>query len=156
MLNINELKDATNTKTLNFVLLSLVTAGIYPVLWLYKYTPIIEKIIGKNIADESFIIWMAICIGIGKGLAGMGDEDLAVAAGLFALASAVLYIVWAFKAKAAIEEFVLNKYKIDLRMNVFYTLGFTIFYVNYCINNLPESKRRQEILTGKQVSQIES
>lgn len=156
MPNINELKDAINTKTFNFVLLTIVTAGIYPLLWLYKYTPIIENISNKKIVDESFIIWAAVCIGIGKGLAGLGDDDLFVTSALLSLAGGILYIVWAFKAKSVIEDFVLNEYKIDLRMNGFYTLCCTLYYVNYCINNLPESKRRQEILTGNSASPIEN
>ena len=33
---INELKDKLNTKTLNFVLLGLVTGSIYNILWMNK------------------------------------------------------------------------------------------------------------------------
>lgn len=156
MRNINELKEATNTKTLNFVLLTIVTAGIYPLLWLYRNSPIIEKIVGRKIADESFVIWTAIFLGLGKGLSSIGDEDLNMTAAFLNLAAAILYIIWAFKAKAALEEFALNEYKIDLRMNAFYTLCCTLYYVNYCINKLPDSKRRQEILAGKPESSIES
>ncbi len=32
MSDVNYLKDKINTKTLNFVLLSIVTAGIYPII----------------------------------------------------------------------------------------------------------------------------
>jgi len=150
MSHINELKDAINTKTVNFVLLTIATAGIYPILWLYRCSPIIEKITTKKLTDGTFVIWLAVCIGLGKSLIGSGEEALDIIAGILTIASAVLYIVWAFKAKSAIEEFALNEYRIDLRMNGFYTLFLTIFYINYCINDLPEAKRRQEILAGKE------
>ena len=65
------------------------------------------------------------------------------------IASWVLYIVWSFKAKAALQEYALNEHKIDLRMNAFYTFIFTIYYINYCVNDLPEAKRKQEILSGQ-------
>jgi len=149
MQNINELKDAIGTTTVNFILLSIATAGIYPILWLYRCNPIIEKITNKKLTDSTFVIWLAVCVGLGRSLIGSGEEALDIIAGILTIASGVLYMVWAFKAKSAIEEFVLTEHKIDLRMNGFYTLLFTIYYINYCINDLSESKRRQEILTGK-------
>jgi len=64
------------------------------------------------------------------------------------IGSSVLYLVLAFKAKSAIQEYALNIHKIDLRMNRFYTFIFTIYYINYCINDLPEVKRKQDILNS--------
>ena len=34
-------------------------------------------------------------------------------------------------------------------MNGFYTFFLNIFYVNYCINDLPEEQRKQLILRGQ-------
>jgi multisubunit Na+/H+ antiporter MnhB subunit len=67
---------------------------------------------------------------------------------LLSLASSILFIVWAFKAKSALQEYALNTHKIDFRMKVFYTLIFNVYYINYCFNDLPESKRKQDILKG--------
>lgn len=36
MSSITELKDTIDTKTLNLVLLTIATGGIYSILWLYK------------------------------------------------------------------------------------------------------------------------
>jgi hypothetical protein len=65
------------------------------------------------------------------------------------LTVSILEIVWAFKAKAALQEYVLNEFKIELRMNAFYTFGLTVFYINYCINDLPEVLRKNQILRGQ-------
>ena len=34
-------------------------------------------------------------------------------------------------------------------MNVLYTVLFDIFYINYCINDLPEEYRRQQVLNSR-------
>ena len=149
MSTITELKDTINTKTVNLVLLTIATGGIYPILWLYKNSSILESITKKKISDNNFIIWLAVCVGLGGALAGTGEEALDIIAGLLTIGSWVLYIIWSFKAKASLQEYALNEHKIDLRMNAFYTFLFTIFYINYCVNDLPEVKRKQEILTGK-------
>jgi hypothetical protein len=149
MSTITELKDSINTKTVNLVLLTIATGGIYPILWMYKNCSILESITKKKISDNVFIIWLAVCVGLGGALTGTGEEALDIIAGLLMIASWVLYIVWSFKAKAALQEYALNEHKIDLRMNAFYTFIFTIYYINYCVNDLPEAKRKQDILSGQ-------
>ncbi|MBF4258445.1 MULTISPECIES: DUF4234 domain-containing protein [Vibrio] len=155
MSTITELKDVVDTKTLNLVLLTVATGGIYPILWMYKNCSILESVTKKKISDSVFIIWVAVCVGLGSALAGTGDEVLEAIAGLFTIGSWVLYIVWAFRAKTALQEYALNEHKIDLRMNAFYTFLFTVYYINYCINDLPEAKRKQDVLSGH-ASTVES
>lgn len=155
MPTITELKDAVDTKTLNFVLLTFATAGIYPILWMYKHHSTLESITKKTISDSTFIIWVAVCVGLGGALAGTGDETLDVIAALFTIGSWVLYIVWAFRAKTALQEYALNEHKLELRMNAFYTFLFTLYYINYRINDLPEAKRKQDVLSGH-TSTVES
>lgn len=146
---ITELKDTINTKTVNLVLLTIATGGIYPILWMYKNSPILEVVTKRKVADGTFIIWLAVCVGLSGVLAGIGDEAAEVIAGLLTIGGWILYVVWAFKAKAALQEYALNEHKIDLRMNAFYTFVFSVYYINYCINDLPEAKRKQEVLSGK-------
>lgn len=150
MSSITELKDAVNTKTVNLVLLTVATGGIYPILWMYRNSPIISAITKKQISDDAFIVWLAVCVGLGGALTGSGEEALDVIAGVLTIASAVLYIVWGFKARASLQEYALHEHKIDLRMNGFYTFLFNVYYINYCINDLPEAKRKQDILSGSQ------
>jgi hypothetical protein len=149
MSTITELKGAVNTKTLNLVLLAIATGGIYPILWLYRNTPVIESITKRKIAPDSFIIWIAVCFGLSGMLGGAEESGALVIAGLLSVGAGVLSIIWAFKARVALQEYALNEHKIDLRMNAAYTLLLFVYYVNYCINDLPEVKRKQEVLGGK-------
>ncbi len=149
MSTITELKDKINTKTMNLVLLTIATAGIYPILWLYKNYECIDNITKIKTANNTFIIWLAVCVGLGGAFAGTGEEIMDVLAGILSIASWVLYIVWAFRTKKSLQEYALNEHKIDLRMNGFYTLLFTVYYINYCINDLPEAQRKQQILSGQ-------
>ncbi len=149
MSKITELKDSINTKTVNLVLLAIATGGIYPLLWMYKNCSLLESITKSKISDHVFVIWLAVCVGLGSTLTGTGEEMFDIIAFLLTVASVVLYIVWSFKAKSALQKYALNEHRIDLRMNAFYTFIFNIFYINYCINDLPEAKRKQEILSGQ-------
>lgn len=153
---INELKDSLDTKTLNLVLLTIATGGIYPLLWIYKNTSAIEKITGRSIASSSFTVWIAVCVGLGSALTGTGVVSIDIIAGLLTLSSWVLYIIWSFKATKAIQEYALNEHKIDLKVSAFYTIIFTLYYVNYCINDLPEAKRKQNILSGNEPEEVKA
>jgi len=149
MNNINDLQNAVSTKTLNLFLLTIATLGIFPIIWMYLNTPKLEKITGKAIASGSFLIWLAVCAGWSGLLSTFGEEWAQILSGFFSIGSAVLYIVWAFKARTALQSYALHEHKVDLKMNVFYTFLFTVYYVNYCVNALPEAQRKQQILTGQ-------
>jgi hypothetical protein len=145
MSTITELKDQISTKTVNLVMLSIATAGIYPILWISENHKIIDKITKTRTADDTYIIWLAVCAGLSTTFGGTGEGSMAMISGILAIALGVLYIVWAFRAKKALQEYALTEYKIDLKMNGFYTFIFNIYYINSCINDLPEAQRRQQI-----------
>ena len=149
MSTITELKDQINTKTVNMVLLTIATAGIYPILWLYSNFRIIDKITKTRTANSTFIIWIAVCIGLSGVFTGTGDKALDVMSLILSIAGGTLYVVWAFRARNALQKYALNEHKIDLRMNGFYTFLFNVYYINYCINDLPEVQRKQNILSGQ-------
>lgn len=149
MHNIAELKEKLNTKTLHLVLLTIATFGIYPLLWLTRHYETFNRITKKPTIDMNNIVWMAVCLGIGSSLSGSHNETINLIVLLSFLTVSILEIVWAFKAKAALQEYVLNEFKIELRMNAFYTFGLNIFYINYCINDLPEVLRKNQILRGQ-------
>lgn len=148
MSNVAELKERINTKTLNLVLLSLATLGIYPILWLWRNGPVLREVTKGEIGGDLFLIWIAVCAGWSGGLAGSGEVALDVLSLMLSIALAVLYIVWAFQARSALQRYALNEHGVDLRMNGFYTFLFTVYHINYCINDLPEAKRKQEILSA--------
>jgi hypothetical protein len=149
MSTITDLKDKINTKTINLVLLGIATAGIYPILWLHKNYPIIDNITKTRTADNTFIIWLAVCVGLSSAFSNLGEEAFDILSAILYIASWVLYIIWAFKARDALQNYALNEHKIDLKINAFYTVLFSAYYINYCINDLPEVQRKQQILSGK-------
>ncbi len=157
-----------NTKTIHFVLLDIVTGGIYKIIWMFLNTQKLEK--SKKIADNTFLTWIAVGSGLWVTLDYLGNlGNLAItsenvtlgiiaslistafliAALVLYIAALVLYIVWSFRARRALQEYALTEHKIDLRMNRFYTFIFNAFYINYCVNDLPEAQRKQQIITGK-------
>jgi hypothetical protein len=149
MSSVSELKDRIGNKTLNIVLLSIATAGIYPLLWLWRNVRVINEVTGHQTATDVYLIWMAVCAGLSGVFAGNEDLFSALICLGLSVALAVLYIVWAFAAKRALQDYALTRHGVDLRMNGFYTFLFTAYYINYCINDLPEAKRKQEILSSR-------
>ncbi|HCT39763.1 MAG TPA: hypothetical protein DF427_01005 [Moraxellaceae bacterium] len=146
---IHDLKDQVNTKTINFVLLTLATIGIYPLLWVWQNSRVIGQVTRQTVVGQAYILWMAALIGWAAALASAPDDDVNAFGGLLNIALAVLYIVWAFKAKKCVEEYALREFRVDPRMNSFYTFVFNIYYINYCINDLPEAERKQRLLSGQ-------
>ncbi|WMN61538.1 hypothetical protein NI389_20855 (plasmid) [Pseudoalteromonas xiamenensis] len=156
MSSITELKEQVNTKTTNFVLLSIATAGIYLILWLFKNSKIIASITKKELVDDNYPIYIAVCVGLGGTFQGSGVAAVDAVAGLLSISSAVLYILWAFRAKTALQEYATNEYKIDLRMNGFYTFLFNVYYINYCINDLAEIQSKQNVVSSSQTESVQS
>ncbi|MDU3304253.1 MAG: hypothetical protein E7E83_22950, partial [Enterobacter ludwigii] len=67
---------------------------------------------------------------------------------LLSLACGVMYIVWAFKARAALRHYALNTFRFDLKMNAGYTVLFNVFYITYCINDMPQALAKHRIIHG--------
>ena len=156
MTDISTLSQRLATPTLHFVLLSIVTFGVWPLLWLYKKQEIISETTGYPLYGNLFIIWLAVCFGVGRQMAAMASPDLAgydptsdTLLGLSAVLSfacAVMYIVWAFKARTALRHYALTTFHFDLKMNAFYTVVFNVFYITWCINDMPQALAKHRII----------
>ncbi|CAH5166976.1 TPA: DUF4234 domain-containing protein [Klebsiella pneumoniae] len=162
MSSITTLKDKLATPTLHFALLSVATGGIYPLLWLWKHQDTVMQETGREFSSPLLVIWMAVCFGLAAVLRPYTTPQIdplnytlhtpmAVIAITFILTMAlmVLYIVWAFKARTALQHYALTQFHFELKMNVFYTLAFSVYYINYCINALPESLAKHQLLRGQ-------
>lgn len=167
MSDIHALKNEVQSKTLTLVLLTLATMGIYPILWLQKNQPILNRITQTRIAGDGYVIWIAVCAGFNSAFTSMAlsaasemafdlANGLSAFSVLLGLAAGILYIVWAFMARKALQSYALNIHHMDLRMNPFYTFFLSIFYINYCINDLAEEKKKQEILRSKLATGVSS
>ncbi|PSW49958.1 DUF4234 domain-containing protein [Photobacterium kishitanii] len=154
MSNISTLKNNINTKTLNLFLLSIATMGIYPLLWLYRSNLTISDITKSKITGDTYIIWIAVCVGLGGFFSRHNQSLFLVLGAILSISSTVLYIVWAFKAKKALQKYALNEFRFELKMNIFYTFFFNVYYINYCVNDLPEALNKQQILTGQTTEQV--
>ncbi len=154
--NINILKRVIDTKVMNFVLLSVVTCGIYPMMWLYMNQPKLAEEMKNEFVAKDYPLWLAIVTGLGWLLSDIGIElsenenifDLL--SGLLSIASAVMIILWAFKAKSALQAYALNEFKFELKMNPFYTFIFNIYYIVYCINDMESELQKHNIIHSKQ------
>lgn len=63
MKNINTLKSITNQGTGKFVLLSMLTAGIYPIMWAWKNTDAFNSELKIKPFESSVFIYLAIAMG---------------------------------------------------------------------------------------------
>ena len=159
MTDITTLSQRLATPTLNFVLLTVATCGIWPLLWLYRKQQIISDTTGYPVSGDIFVIWLAVCFGLGRQFGVMASPDLAgydtgsdtllALSGILSLACGVMYIVWAFKARAALRHYSLNTFRFDLKMNAFYTVAFNIFYITYCINDMQQALAKHRIIHGQ-------
>lgn len=158
MSSITTLKEKLATPTLHLALLTVATGGVWPLVWLYKHQDTLMQETGQRFSSSVLVIWMAVCFGLGAFLRPYSmpriDEMnyihtpvvMIALTFILSVACGVLYIVWAFKARAALQHYALTQFQLELKMNVFYTLAFSIYYVNYCINALPDALAKQQIL----------
>jgi hypothetical protein len=71
---------------------------------------------------------------------------------LLSVTSAVMLIVWAFKAKSALQAYALNEFKFELKMNPFYTFIFSIYYIVYCINDMESELQKHNVIYRKKIA----
>ena len=156
MKNINLLKNSLDTKVLNFVLLTAVTGGVYPLMWLFLNQSKLTKEMKNDFVAKDYPVWLAIVTGFGWLLIdisyAVSDTETVLdhIATLLSVVSTVMLIVWVFKAKSALQTYVLNEFEFELKMNLFYTFVFNIYYVVYCINDMESESQKHNIVYSKQ------
>jgi len=141
-MRVSELKKMINLPTGKFVLFTIITGGIYPILWISKYANSIKETF--EIEDynfpKNFDFYLAITVGLDYYFSSLAiyDSIFSLIGSFLSLGSWILYIIWAFKVKNGILKYANEKMKINYSMNAFYTFLFTVYYINYCINELGE------------------
>jgi hypothetical protein len=149
---VNTLKDSINTKVLNFFLLTIATGGIYPMMWLYLNQKKLTEEMKSNFIANDYPLWLAVVTGFGWLLVdisyAISDTETVLdhVASLLSIASAVMLIVWSFKAKTALQVYALNEFKFELKMNPFYTFIFNVYYIVYCINDMESALKKHNII----------
>lgn len=150
-MKISDLKtEIGHFKTLNMVLLAIVTAGGYFILWLTERYKIFNRIAGKEIVSRNFIIWVAALMGLSiyLDIAATEAEGLQALSSLVDLAWGIMLIVMSFKTAEAMELYFAKNFQAQVKFNKFYLIIFNIYYINYMINALDDIERKHEMLTG--------
>ncbi|MEY1581279.1 DUF4234 domain-containing protein [Providencia manganoxydans] len=151
MSDINYLSKKLNTTTLQFVLFTILTAGIYPVIWLYKTSQLIETETQQVVIHPYYYIIASMLLGWEMVL---GDARLVMSMGSdfygFSMILSKVYfivlIVWAFKAKSILQMYYLKMHGVDIKPNAFYTLIFSVYYINFLINSISEIKEKSDLV----------
>jgi hypothetical protein len=144
-MNILELKEQAYVKTLNFIGLTLITGGIYVILWFAKNNEDIENLFNAEKSNKNYTIYLAVCLGLGTVLNSFMVLELMLIAQILPIIYSILLIIWALKIKKAMLSYAINEYKVNYSMNTFYTVIFNLYYINYCIddlNNIVEKEKR--------------
>ncbi len=161
--SITSLKNKLNTSTWHLALLCVATYGIYPLMWLYKHQDTIMAETGQRFSSRVLLIWMAVCLGLSYMIRlsfpvqvdeygysmSQTAEVMTIIGMLLMVAFGVLTVVWSFKARTALQQYALTQFRFDLKMNAAWTFFFNIYYINYCINAMPEAMAKHQIIHGK-------
>jgi hypothetical protein len=144
MSDISTLKEKNNLKTFHLILLAVVTMGLYLNIWMYKTAAAVEDVTRiKTMSTTFLIVYLGMC-----GIAGLFStiQNLTFV-GLGFLLIVVAWFVslaWCFRVRRALRAYTLTEHNFEFRMNRFYSVLFTFYHVNYCINALPRDKQKHE------------
>lgn len=139
----SDLKDSIDTSTPALLLCSLFSAGIFMLVYLAKCQPVIEEKTQVKTANKSFVELLTVALGLSLLFSGAGIEQVEKCASMLLLACGLLIAWWSLLARKALIEYALKEHQIELRLNIVWTILFNIFYINFCINDLPEQKKKQ-------------
>lgn len=136
-------------RTGDFILLSVVTFGLYPLMWLYRNLHVINNITRSKITSDSFVVWIAVCAGMNTLIITMNDLSLMPLSWIFSGITAIMYTVWGFKARKVLQDYARNEFQFELKIKTIYLLLFPVPYINYCINDLPEAFEKHKTLSAQ-------
>ncbi|OCG00812.1 DUF4234 domain-containing protein [Gilliamella sp. wkB112] len=145
MKTIVELKKENNLSTFKFIIWSLITIGIYQLVWVYRVNKSIKKLLGVEVKSNAYIETIIILyfapffialIGVITAIFYLKNlNNIIDYIGLF------MWIEWANFARYVLTYYCLGEYNIKLKTKSFYVIIFNVFYINYLINYLGDEKR---------------
>lgn len=133
------------TPTVKLVMLSILTGGIYWYIWLWKLTTDINKLLSERGKCIHRYNWFCSLIGLQvisiiMSIKGIQNEFIINIAGLIWL---IINLLLTLQFLKNIERYVREKFEINLHHNVFGWLFFGSFYINYKINRLNLSIKKE-------------
>lgn len=168
MKEITTLKTINNQGTWRFFFLSIVTMGIYPLMWAWKNTDLFNKEMNSQV-KSNILLAITILYTVAvifeafswESLSPLGydtEESLAFEfiSNLIYLAAAICWIIWAIQMKKALEFYAATEFGLNLKLNMFWTILFQYLYINYCINDLENHLVKQQVLDAARKKQFEA
>jgi hypothetical protein len=134
------------------VLLSIVTCGIFSVVWIMVEAFWVKKVqpTSKAVTYFSIVIglWalsfvLSISGGVSAARTGHTDSSLQAIQGVITLGYAIVWIVGAFSMRDSIEEHFNSAEPIGLSLSGVMTFFFNVWYFQYHFTKINEMKRRQ-------------
>jgi hypothetical protein len=144
-----QVQSAAQTVFPLFVIIGILCLGIWPVMYIWTRAKKINEALGAEVIPH----WVAVtqvvllcCTLFFKIFGGWIDsDDIVGLSGLTSIAMGVMWVVFAFKAKAVLEDVVVNQWKItSYKLNSAWTFFFSLFYIVYCLNDLPNYIQRYQ------------
>jgi hypothetical protein len=131
-------REAAKVNFALFVIVGLLGAGIWPVIYLAKRAKKINEALGVEIIPQWVVVAQIVLLCVTLVCRVFGESDDIIGLSVFtSLAMGIIYIVHAFKAKSILEHVVIDQWGIrGYKLNVVYAFFFTVFYVVYCLNDL--------------------
>jgi hypothetical protein len=134
------------------VLLSIVTCGIFSVVWIMVEAFWVKKVQPTSKAVTYFAIviglWalsfvLSISGGVSAARTGHADSSLQGIQAIITLGYAIIWIVGAFSMRDSIEEHFNSAEPIGLSLSGVMTFFFNVWYFQYHFTKINEMKRRQ-------------
>ncbi|MBV6822373.1 hypothetical protein [Pseudomonas sp. PD9R] len=144
MSDISTLKEKINTKTFHLFLLCIVTLGLYPLIWLYKASTAVEETTHIKVMSMTFLIGYLVLLGVGCVVAMFVSLFIPGLVLLWNVSILLVQIVWCFRVRRAIRAYTLTEHNFEPRINRVFSVLFTFYHINYCINALPNDKQKHE------------
>ncbi len=141
----DDLKNRLGLTTVPMVVAALLSGGIFAQMWLYRSNDLLAEATGTPLLSPYYL--MGGAAGLWVYLIGFqSHKDAVLMLALLGLvASAVVNVVWAFRARTALEAYALRELRVPLQMNSFYTFALNVYYVSYCINDLPNVVHKAQL-----------
>lgn len=136
----NLLKKENNLTTFRFILFSIITFGIYNVVWFYKRNKLIQNMLGIKIVSDIYVIILII---LNVDLFFVDVISMLYKNNLFEIISnillfvtAIMFFIWANCARKVLTYYCWGEYNIKPKTKPVYAIIFGVFYINYLINSL--------------------
>lgn len=155
MKNIQTLPNIVGYGTLQFIFLSIITIGVFPLIWLFNTQKKFFAEFNKVSWDPIFPVLLPAITGLLYFLSNLAVVcKMPLLSAMFditdAIALFVLWTYWAFKMRNEIIMYVAKNYHFKLKINVIFVFLFSYLYIVYIINKLPREHELIMALTKNQ------